>query len=53
MDLLFDSTVYVIAAIRKDDDNKCGKKPYASLTFVTSCAKLLLRWSNTHKDNQK
>ena len=43
MNLLFDSTVYVIAAIRKDDDDKGRKKPCASLTFVTSCAKLLRR----------
>ena len=43
MDLLFDGTVYVIATIRKDDDDKGGKSLCASHTFATCCAKLLPR----------
>jgi hypothetical protein len=43
MHLLFDSTVYVIAAFWKDDDDNGGETLYASLTFATCCAKLLSR----------
>ncbi len=47
--LLFNGTVYVVATFRKDDDDESGETLYAPLTFATSCAKLLSRWSSTHE----
>jgi hypothetical protein len=41
MHLLFDSRIDIVAALRKDDDNKCWNTAGTSLTFRTSSKKLL------------